>query len=227
MIRIVAIFALLITTACRLQTCEADEPAESDTLRALVDARVQLPDGWRWDRPVPDHAKRHGDAIQLRTEAERIWAGEGNQNRIITKEPVGDGARAFAEIELVDAVGKWEQCGLLVYQHDDSFVKLVVEHIDGAHYVVMAIEAENKRKVLAKIEIAESRALLSLQVNGSKVVGVWRSDSGKPWRKASETQLRREKTRHFAVFSQDGDPANPRYALVRDLRYTTQTDARP
>jgi len=222
MIRIVALLALLLTWTCQMHTGEADEPTEPDTPKALIDNLVKLPDGWRWDRPVCEHAKRVGDAIQLTTEAGRIWAGEGSQNRIITKEPVGDLAMVFAEIELVDAVNKWEQCGLLVYQHDDSFVKLVVEHIDGTHFVVMAIEAEDKRKVLAKIEIPDSHAQLSLQVNDSKVTGVWRSNSSQPWKNAAETQLRREKTRHFAVFSQDGDPANPRYALARSLRQTRQ-----
>jgi hypothetical protein len=218
MIRVVMFFALFLTCCSRLSA--AGEPTEPDAANGPHDSLAPLPDGWRWDRPVSDHAERQGDAIQLRTEAARIWAGEGNENRIITEEPIGDAARAFVEIELVNAVGKWEQCGLLVYQHDDSFVKLVVEHIDGKHYVVMAIEADNNRKVLAKIEIADSRAQLSLQMNGSHVSGFWRSNSSQPWGSASETDLRRETTRHFAVFSQDGDPGNPRFALVRGLRYT-------
>jgi len=86
----------------------------------------------------------------------------------------------------------------------------------------MAIEAENSRQVLAKIEIDGARAQLSLRVSGSRVSGVWRYHSDQPWRLASETDLRREQARHFAIFSQDGDPANPRYALVRGLRYTPQ-----
>jgi hypothetical protein len=35
--------------------------------------------------------------------------------------------------------------------------------------------------------------------------------------------LQREKNRYFAVFSQNGDPDNPRYALVRGLRFTQQS----
>ena len=151
MIRVAISFALFLTWACGWQIGSAGEPSKPDAATDQLDSLAPLPDGWHWDRPVSDHAQRQGDAIRLRTEAARIWAGEGNENRIITDQPLADTAKVFAEIELVDAVGKWEQCGLLVYQHDDSFVKLVVEHIDGKHFVVMAIEAENKRKVLAKI----------------------------------------------------------------------------
>lgn len=220
MIRVVVLSALFLTWACCWPIGSAGEPTTPDAANDQRSSLAPLPDGWRWDRPVALHAQRQGDAIRLRTETARIWAGEGNENRIITDQPLGDTAKAFAEIELVDAVGKWEQCGLLVYQHDDSFVKLVVEHIDGKHYVVMAIEAEDKRKVLAKIEIVNARAQLSLHLNGSQVSGYWRANSTQPWDAASETELRREKARRFAVFSQDGDPANPRFALVRGLRYT-------
>ncbi len=219
MIRIVALLVLMATWACCTRPACATEPPEADGPRVEETSVVELPAGWRWDRPVPAHAQRRGDAIQMRTEAGRIWAGEGSQNRIITKAPIGDVADASAEIELVDAVGKWEQCGLLVYQHDDSFVKLVVEHIDGEHFVVMAREIGKQREVLAKIEIPHAVALLRLRVNGTNVSGFWRSDS-QDWKSAAETELPREKSRHFAVFSQDGDADNPRHAMVRGLRYS-------
>lgn len=221
MLRVFAWFACCLTSTGLLLTAGADETEEPNS---SAHSLVELPDGWHWDRAVADRASRNGDVIQLTTETGRIWAGTGNQNRIITKAPIGEAADAFAEIELVDAAGKWEQCGLLVYQHDDSFVKLVVEHIDGKHYVVMAIEAGNKRKVVAKIEIDNSRAELGLHVDGSKVRGVWRSDSTKSWKPASETTLRRENDRFFAVFSQDADPNRPRHALVRGLRYSKRTE---
>lgn len=218
MIRVFTLLACCLICICCLRPSKADEPGQHGS---PVAALIELPEGWRWDHAVASHAKRDGDAIQLRTEAARIWAGTGNKNRIITKASVGDEAAVFAEIELVDAVGKWEQCGLLVYQHDDSFVKFVVEHIDGKHYVVMAIEAEGKREVLAKIEIDHSRAELSLKISGSKIQGVWRSESSQSWKPAAEATLPREQQRYFAVFSQDGDPNRPRHALVRGLRYTT------
>jgi len=137
MIRVAIVAALCLNCACCLQTTSAGEPDEPNNVGRQVDDLADLPGGWRWDRPVSGHAQRQGDAIRLRTEAARIWAGEGNENRIITEQPLGETASAFAEIELVDAVGKWEQCGLLVYQHDDSFVKLVSsEHYSTVmHYV--------------------------------------------------------------------------------------------
>jgi len=216
MIRVSVWLACCLMCACCLPTTKADEPEKP---KSPADALVDLPDGWRWDRAIANHARRDGDAIQLTTETGRIWAGKGSQNRIITKTPIGESAEAFADVELVEAAGKWEQCGLLVYQHDDSFVKLVVEHIDGKHYVVMAIEADSRRKVLAKIEIKNSRAELSFQVAGSRVRGVWRSDVSQTWQQAAETMMNREKKRYFAVFSQDADPKQPRHALLRGLRY--------
>jgi hypothetical protein len=213
MIRITILITIWIVSTLHSPTSQAAD--------AAADSLTVLPEGWQWDRPVAGHAQLQGEAIKLTTEVGRIWAGEGSKNRIITRQPIGDQARLFAEIELLDAVGKWEQCGLLVYQHDDSFVKLVVEHIDASHYVVMAWEVADRRKVLAKLEIPGARAELSLEVKGTTIRGSWRSDSKQPWNLAAETDLPRAQKRYFAIFSQDADPDRRRHALVRGLRYTT------
>ena len=180
---------------------------------------IQLPKGWKWDQSVAGKAARQGDAIRLDTVNGRIWAGEGNRNRIITESPIGDRATALANIELVDAAGKWEQCGLLAYHNDDSFVKLVLEHIDGKHHAIMAWEIDGKRKVLALLEIPTSRADLRMQVDGDTVRGFWRSDSSQTWNPVAETEFAADQQRYFMVFAQDGDPARPRHALVRNLSW--------
>ena len=102
------------------------------------------------------------------------WGGEGNRNLLVAKQQIGPGGEAVADIALAGATGKFEQCGLLIYVHDELFVKQVVEHIDGHHYVVMAWEKTGRGQVIAKTKINQSRAQLRLRVSGDRVEGFWR-----------------------------------------------------
>ncbi|MCZ6674609.1 MAG: hypothetical protein O7C75_16900, partial [Verrucomicrobia bacterium] len=150
---------------------------------------------------------------------DRIWAGERSKNLLLAKNPTGERALTLADVELVDAIGKWEQCGLLVYLNDDSFVKLVVEHIDGPHFVVMAQEFDKKRIVLAKIEIPGNRAQLRLEVDGDTVRGYWRLVENKSWHAAASTPSLDIETQRFGLFSQDGPREEKRFALIRQLSW--------
>ena len=72
---------------------------------------------------MPGHAVRRGDVFVLRTEPGRVWAGKGNMNRIAQKHPVEGKDAVVIEVELVNATGKYEQCGLLYHEDDEHFVK--------------------------------------------------------------------------------------------------------
>lgn len=181
---------------------------------------VNPPQGFRWDKPVVGHATRDKAGLHLRNQAGRIWAGKGNRNRLLTKETVVNGDAVTVDLELRNALHKYEQAGLVLHQNDDAFVKFVVEHINGVHYVVMGRELEGKRKVLAKIEIMGSRADLRLRLKDGQVLAQWRpggaADSA-PWRDASTSAYPGEGVWHFGVFSQDANPDRPGSALVRKI----------
>jgi regulation of enolase protein 1 (concanavalin A-like superfamily) len=178
------------------------------------------PKGFRWDKPVPEDVVRDKAGLILRNQAGRIWAGEGNRNRLLTIEPVAPGAAVTIDLELQNASHKYEQAGLVLHRNDDTFVKFVVEHIDGVHYVVMGREIDGKRKVLAKIAIEGARADLRLQMRDGQAIAQWRpgdaADSA-PWRDAGATIYPGEKRWRFGVFSQDANPDRPGSALIRKI----------
>ena len=186
-------------------------------IAACTPTPTALEEDWKWIRESSSEWSLEEGILKLRTQPDRIWAGEGSKNLLITKLPIGERAQAFADVELVDAIGKWEQCGLLVYQDDDHFVKLIVEHSDGPHFVVMAHELGGKRKVVTKTEIPVNRAQLRLEVEGDEVRGYWRLSESEPWQLASATPSPDLETRRFGLFSQDGPRDEERYALVRQL----------
>ena len=188
-----------------------------------VDAgQTELQQDWQWDRGVPEDRRWHDGVLQVKTQPGRIWGGDGNRNLLVAKQPIGRGGEAVADIELLDATGKFEQCGLLVYVHDDLFVKLVVEHIDGEHYVVMAWEKSGRGQVIAKTKISEPRAQLRLRVSGDQVQGFWRLAEDEAWRAAASCEFSSQQPRKFALFSQDGEPDQRRWAVIRELSWHPQ-----
>lgn len=189
-----------------------------------VPSSSDLSRDWHWLRESPDEWSLEGEALKLRTQPDRIWAGEGAKNLLVANALCGGSASAAADVALVDAVGKFEQCGLLVYVDDDTFVKLVVEHIEGLHYVVMGQEIQKQRKVLAKIEIPDSRARLRFEIEGGQVRGFWRVDEDGGWKGAAVTQSPNAETQRFALFSQDGPRDVSGYAYVRSLSWESSTE---
>ena len=179
---------------------------------------------WEWIRESPEEWKLEDGVLKLRTQQGRIWAGpkwEGgvSKNLLVAKKHLGESAEAVTDIELVDAVNKWEQCGLLVYTNDDAFVKFIVEYIEGGHFVVMAWELGKKRKVVAKIPITSNRAQLRLMVDGDTVHGFWRLTDEKTWHEAATCKFPVEPARRFGIFSQGGLREQKRWAFVRDLEW--------
>ena len=81
-----------------------------------------------------------------------------------------DGNAVTIDLELQNASHKYEQAGLVLHHNDDAFVKFVVEHIDGVHYVVMGREMDGKGQVLAKIPIEGSRAELRLKLQDGRLI---------------------------------------------------------
>ncbi len=147
-----------------------------------------------------------------------------------------------AMVKLEGPAGKWEQAGLLVCGNLANFVKLVVEHIDGEFFVVMAEEYNGKRKVLAKLPIAERGARLKLVVEGNRVVGCWKGGKGLTAESAESAEREEDKEkenedgwwveagrsvfparvgamRRWGLFTQDGLSDEKRWASFRDVRY--------
>lgn len=176
---------------------------------------------WEWIRESPDEWSVDDGVLKVRTQPDRIWAGEGSKNMLVAKQPTGARAVAEADVELVDAINKWEQCGLLVYGDDDHFVKLVVEHIDGPHYAVMAQEIGKQRQVLSKVEIPSNRAQLKMVVDGTTVHGFWRLEGEESWNDASVAAPIEFSHQRFGLFTQDGPRDETRYAWVRGLHWET------
>jgi regulation of enolase protein 1 (concanavalin A-like superfamily) len=182
---------------------------------------------WQWIRESPDEWQitPRGD-LRLRTQPGQIWAGQDDaRNILVRKATVAHGPASFeATVSLDNPVRKWEQAGLLVYVDDSSFIKFVVEYIEGDLFVVMAREHAGKRNVLAKIQVTPKTARLRLEVTGDQIKGLYQIDpTAFQWQEAALTDIPATLNRRFALFTQNGPADTPRHATFHDLVVTAPT----
>jgi hypothetical protein len=158
-----------------------------------------LSEGWRWIREDSKSWRQRGGGMEIRAQKGRIWAGNDAKN-ILVHEPEfePDGSRAEINVRLGLPKTIYEQGGLLRYAGDDDFVKLIVEHIEGRYYVVMAQESEGKRKVHAKVEIPAPAARLAMEVDGSGVRCQYWTARSNTWTDAGRCVMENAVKAHYA-----------------------------
>ena len=178
-----------------------------------------LDDAWRWIREDSGSWRHRAGGLELRAQKGRIWAGNDAKN-ILVHDPAfePDGSRAEVSVRLGLPETIYEQGGLLRYAGDDDFVKLIVEHIEGRYYVVMAQETGENRKVHAKVEIPAPTARLAMEVDGSSVRCQFWTARANSWFDAGHCVMEGAGKADYALFTQDGSDEETRWIRFDDFR---------
>ncbi len=173
---------------------------------------------WSWVREDPEGWRIKDGALEVRAQTGRVWAGKGAKNILVLEHPAG-GASAAVDVDLGAPKTKYEQGGLLVYRDDDNFVKLIVEHIDGGFFIVMAREIGRRGKVFTKIDIGSKAARIRSAVAGDKVTVSYKLPGEDKWRAAGECELPGAAEAKFAIFNQDGSDTETRWIRFDNFKY--------
>lgn len=177
-----------------------------------------LDNDWEWIRENPKEWRWSDGVLRLRTQPGGVWGPtEPARNVLVSKSSIKEKGSIEARIGLEDPIRKWEQAGLLVYGDDDHFVKLIVEFIEGAFFVVMAWEQGEKNKVVAKIETGLPEAWLRLEVERDQVRGLWRKNAESAWAEAAVCEFPEELNGRFAIFTQTGPEDEVRWATAKGV----------
>ena len=159
-------------------------------------------------------------ALELRAQKGRIWAGDDARNLLVLQRSI-EGASAAIDVDLGKPKTKWEQGGLLVYRDHNHFAKLVVEHIDGAYFVVLAREFGKPRRVFSKIGIPSGKARLRLTVKDNVVTASFRLGDAGEWKPAAKCEFPDAAKAKFALFTQDGSDEEIRFMRFDNFSYET------
>ena len=171
--------SLLLTAAAADTPTDTEDAVERESSQEKVIFRdlfaADLAKGWQWVREDPEDWRIEDGGLEMRTQPGRIWAGNDAENVLLRPIPEPEAGPVAAEVTATNQpTEQFEQAGLLYYFHDDRFVKLIREHVDGRWWVVMARETPDGGRVLAKQPLQARRVRLRLEVHGDQVIGEWK-----------------------------------------------------
>ncbi len=193
------IFALWIVAATALAA--GDEPLFHDKLAG------RLAEGWTWVHEQPGGHRIDEQGLWIRALPGTLWGGENNgRNQLVRPAPAGDVAVEVTLEMNPPSPPRWEQAGLLYYQGDNDFIKLVKEFEHDVWMIVMGSEIGGTTKVLCRIPIPDGPVRLRLEKNGDEVTGRF-SVAGGQWQTAGQSPVPQPGAWQIGLKSQRG-PAN-------------------
>jgi regulation of enolase protein 1 (concanavalin A-like superfamily) len=145
-----------------------------------------LAGGWAWVREDPASWEVSGGGLRIRTQPGTLW-GERNDARNVLVRPA-PGREIFATEALVTKLPteNGEQAGLIWYQDDGNYIKLVKELVNDKLVIVMAREEEDQPGVVGTVPFEPEAATLRLTLEEGKVMGHYRASDQDDWQFVGE-----------------------------------------
>lgn len=156
-----------------------------DTVLFEEKAQKKLADGWTWVREDAKAWKVADGAIEIRALPGTLWEKANSAKNVLLRKPPAPGTddQPFAiEATVKNAPAQAaEQAGVILYQDDDTYIKLVREHLEGKLFIVMALERGGETIVWAKKEMTGESHGLRLIRQGMKVQGEVKMGNPPAW----------------------------------------------
>lgn len=110
-----------------------------------------------------------------------------------------------------------EQAGLIWYQDDDNYIKLVKESLEGEQWIVLAREESGQPELIAKTRISVESAELQLVLFDGIVRGQFRTSAKEDWRVVGECSLLEAAAPKIGLFTHGSPREIERWVEMRNF----------
>ncbi|MGC9347410.1 MAG: hypothetical protein ACP5JG_04650 [Anaerolineae bacterium] len=178
---------------------------------------------WKWLREAPEAWRIGEDGLEMRTLPGSLW-GESNNARNVLLRPAQPAVPGLSSEVTVhnQPVLQGEQAGLIWYQDDANYIKLVKESLDGAIWIVMAREEGDQPELVDKVAILPETAHLQLSLEDGKMVGRFRTPDDKAWAEVATCDPLPDGPVQLGIFTHGGAANADRWVTLSSFRITTQ-----
>ena len=171
---------------------------------------------WIWIR---ENTKTHytseqGLSIELEP-GSLMGGGQGVKNILVRPLPI-NASMVEAQVEF-DPELQYEQAGLILYNDDDSYIKLVKEFVDGKPWIVMGVEIDAKNPMVKKVPVSGSKVKLRFRFNEESIQGIW-VDHDNTETIAGAYDFPMKPRPCIGLFTQNAHPPNQCRAAFSDFR---------
>ncbi len=195
----------------------ACQQQEQDLLvrTVLVNESFSQPPGedWTWIRENPD-AYKFEDGLKIQVEPGGLM-GAGKDAKNIFVRSLPEEARSVAVKVEADHQAQYEQGGLILYNDDDNYVKLVVEHVDGENWVVLVMEISEAAQVINKVPEPEGITNIAMDFTTQGVDCYCWGTEGEIT-KVGTAAFPMDPRPRIGVFTQSGQPDAERWVTFSD-----------
>lgn len=167
----------------------AAEEARADGTTLFADAFDHaLGKGWAWIREAPGGWKIRNGALEIRS---GVGTMDRATNLLVRDVPVEANQTIVMQVTVQNApTEQYEQCGIVWYYNDRTYVKLVKEMVDGKSWIVMGCSLPPGGRLAGKVPFPkENVAQLRLAVRAGQIIGSQRQAGEATWHKVGKCAL--------------------------------------
>lgn len=206
------VFLGLASVSLLFSNNSCSQPAKA-VLLPIEDPLTQPPASpWEWIRENPDTHKSSQNGLSIQLESGGLM-GPGKDAKNILVRPLPEAAKSVQVNVQVQHQSQYEQAGLILYTDDDSYIKLVLEMVDGKLNAVMVPEVKANVKGVFKIEAGAAAIDLIFTLDFGKVIGHFVKD-GK-LQKIGEFSFPMNPRPRIGIFTQSGVDGAGRWATFK------------
>ncbi len=177
--------------------------------------------GWSWIREEAGSWKVEKNALHLKALPGTLWEGANSAKNILVRAlPAPDDGSVAVEAVVAGAPAvEGEEAGILLYQDDDTYVKLVRTFLEGKPHLLFAREAKGVAVTLQSRQEAAASHRLRLRLEDRRVQAEFLAAGASKWVVAgyAESPFPPEGLK-AGLYAQGAPAAAPRWATFTDFR---------
>jgi hypothetical protein len=182
----------------------------------------QMDPDWEWLWEAPEAWRIGEDGLEMRTLPGSLWGESNNAHNILVR-PAQDAEPGLTSEVTVHnrPVLQGEQAGLIWFQDEANYIKLVKESLDGSIWIVMAREEGDQPELVHKLPILPETARLQLSLEDGKMVGRFRTPDDETWTKVAACEPLPEGPVQLGIFTHGGAANAERWVTLSSFRIIT------
>lgn len=193
-----------------------------------------LPSDWTWKRENPEAWRLRDGGLEIKIEPGNMWGKKNDAKNVLLIPIAKDLLVSGVDVRVTLAnspTRRWEQVDLVWYYRDSHMVKIGLELEHGKNSVVMGREEGDRTRTIKIVPIERDRVTVRFKVSQGKVRGYYRLSAEDGWKDVGTCDEPRPagstETPRVSIQCYQGDPKNPHWARITDLKIDpiTETEA--
>lgn len=206
-----------LSSGCVSETGGSDEAGNSISELPIVENFTAVPQQpWHWVRENGAAWRLAKPGLAIKLEPGGLMGAAHDANNILLH-PLPEGAkRAEAAVDVTYEF-QFEQAGLILYQDDDNYMKLVKEFVDEVEWVVLVVENSQEAQVINKVPSPDGVVRLAYQFAHDKVTAICWGIEQEPIQ-VGEVNFPMTPRPQIGIFTQSGQPNAERWATFTNFK---------